>query len=129
FPQQKILVTGNPVRTDVVNVSAVWKEDALAFFGLQAGKKTVLIVGGSLGARSINEAIAKGLDELLTAGLQLIWQTGKTDSQRWKDAVANRPGVWVGEFIKEMEYAYTAADMVISRAGAMAIAELCVVQK
>ncbi len=129
FPSKKIIVTGNPVRTDVVHIAGIWKEEALRFFGLVSGKQTVLIVGGSLGARSINEAIAANVDKLLNAGLQIIWQTGKTEADKWKAAAATKKGIWVGEFIKEMQYAYTAADIVISRAGAMAIAELCVVQK
>jgi UDP-N-acetylglucosamine--N-acetylmuramyl-(pentapeptide) pyrophosphoryl-undecaprenol N-acetylglucosamine transferase len=129
FPAQKVLVTGNPVRPDIVAVAAVSKEEAMHFFGLEQGKKTVLIVGGSLGARSINEAVANGIGDLVNAGLQIIWQTGKTDAAKWKDAVANKRGIWIADFIKEMQYAYAAADIVISRAGAMAIAELCVVKK
>jgi UDP-N-acetylglucosamine--N-acetylmuramyl-(pentapeptide) pyrophosphoryl-undecaprenol N-acetylglucosamine transferase len=84
-------------------------------------------VGGSLGARSINEAIAKDLDALLENGIQLIWQTGKTDAAKWKSH--QKKGIWVDDFITGMENAYAAADIVISRAGAMAIAELCVVKK
>ncbi len=129
FPAKKIMVTGNPVRPDIVAVATIEKEEALNFFGMQVNKKTVLVVGGSLGARSINEAIASGIDELINAGLQIIWQTGKTDAAKWSEVAANRKGVWVSDFIKEMRYAYAAADIVISRAGAMAIAELCVVKK
>jgi UDP-N-acetylglucosamine--N-acetylmuramyl-(pentapeptide) pyrophosphoryl-undecaprenol N-acetylglucosamine transferase len=129
FPAEKIQVTGNPVRPDIVNVATVPKVDALQFFGLEAGKQTVLVVGGSLGARSINEAIARGLDKLLAAGLQVIWQTGKVDAEKWQAAAAGRQGVWVGDFITQMQQAYAAADIVISRSGAMAIAELCLVKK
>jgi UDP-N-acetylglucosamine--N-acetylmuramyl-(pentapeptide) pyrophosphoryl-undecaprenol N-acetylglucosamine transferase len=129
FPSKKILVTGNPVRTDVAHVAKVWKDEALLFFGLQPGRQTVLIVGGSLGARSINDAIEKGIEELIDAGLQIIWQTGKTEADRWKAVANGKKGIWVADFIKEMQYAYAAADIVISRAGAIAIAELCVVQK
>lgn len=129
FPADKILITGNPVRPDIVNVSSIAKEEALKFFGLAPEKKTVLVVGGSLGARSMNEAIAKDLDELVGAGLQLIWQTGKTNAAHWKEKAAGKAGVWVNDFITQMEQAYAAADMVVSRAGAMAIAELCVVKK
>jgi UDP-N-acetylglucosamine--N-acetylmuramyl-(pentapeptide) pyrophosphoryl-undecaprenol N-acetylglucosamine transferase len=93
------------------------------------GKTTVLAVGGSLGARSINEAIAKHLDAFEKNDLQLIWQTGKTDSQKWKEVGQGKNNLWVNEFITQMNMAYAAADIVISRAGAMAIAELCVVQK
>jgi UDP-N-acetylglucosamine--N-acetylmuramyl-(pentapeptide) pyrophosphoryl-undecaprenol N-acetylglucosamine transferase len=105
------------------------KEEAVKFFGLQPGKKTLLIVGGSLGARSINEAIAKGLNDLVQSGLQIIWQTGKTDADKWKEAAQGQLSVWVNDFITEMEKGYAAADIVISRAGAMAKAELCVVKK
>jgi UDP-N-acetylglucosamine--N-acetylmuramyl-(pentapeptide) pyrophosphoryl-undecaprenol N-acetylglucosamine transferase len=129
FPQEKIMITGNPVRPDIVNVATVAKEEALRFFNLQPGKKTVLIVGGSLGAKSINEAIEKGIDELMAADLQLIWQTGKTEAARWKKAAESKSNVWVSDFITQMQHGYAAADIVISRAGAMAIAELCVVKK
>lgn len=129
FPAEKIMITGNPVRPDIVNVATVAKEDALRFFNLQPGKKTVLIVGGSLGAKSINEAVEKGIDDLTVAGLQLIWQTGKTEAARWKGAAEGRSNVWVSDFITQMQNGYAAADIVISRAGAMAIAELCVVKK
>lgn len=128
FPSPKITITGNPVRKSISAVSGT-KKETLAFFGLSEEKKTVLVVGGSLGARSINEAIAKDLNVLLENNLQLIWQTGKTEAAKWKEVANGRPGVWVNDFITEMEKAYSAADMVISRAGAMAIAELCVVKK
>ncbi|MGN6163836.1 MAG: undecaprenyldiphospho-muramoylpentapeptide beta-N-acetylglucosaminyltransferase [Flavisolibacter sp.] len=129
FPADKIVITGNPVRPVIVNVSSIAKEEALHFFGLKPEKKTLLVVGGSLGAKSINEAIANGLNELGETGLQLIWQTGKTNAANWKEQAASRPTIWVNDFITQMEMAYAAADMVISRAGAMAIAELCVVKK
>jgi UDP-N-acetylglucosamine--N-acetylmuramyl-(pentapeptide) pyrophosphoryl-undecaprenol N-acetylglucosamine transferase len=129
FPAKKISVTGNPVRPDIVAVATIDKEEAVIFFGLHPGKKTVLVVGGSLGARSINEAIAGRIDDLVEAGLQVIWQTGKTDAAKWQETAARKTGIWVSDFIKEMQYAYAAADIVVSRAGAMAIAELCVVKK
>jgi len=129
FPSNKIVVSGNPIRPSIANVAFVSKEEALKFFGLQTGKKTLLVVGGSLGARSINEAIAKGLEDLTQHGLQIIWQTGKTDAGKWKEAAKNYSSVWVNEFITEMEKGYAAADIVISRAGAMAKAELCAVKK
>jgi len=129
FPAHKIVITGNPIRPAIANVATISNNDAVKYFGLQHGKKTLLVVGGSLGARSINEAIAKGLKDLVLNGLQLIWQTGKIDSNKWKEAAKDQPSVWVNEFITEMEMGYAAADMVISRAGAMAKAELCVVKK
>lgn len=129
FPAERIVLTGNPVRPDIVNAASVDKAEALRFFRLEAGRKTVLVVGGSLGARSINEAIAAGLDTLTDAGLQIIWQTGKTDASRWKEAATGKTNVWVAEFINQMQQAYAAADVVVSRAGAMAVAELCLVKK
>ena len=127
FPENRIMITGNPVRPQIAATAAIDKTAALRFFGLQPGKKTLLVVGGSLGARSINEAMAQGLEELTGQGLQVIWQTGKTNASEWK--AFQRDGVWISEFITQMELGYAAADVVISRAGAMAIAELCVVQK
>src|SRR4030095_6694490 len=128
FPKEKIVITGNPVRAGI-SQSATTRNEGINFFGLDENKRTVFAVGGSLGAKSINEAISKQLDELLNAGLQLIWQTGKPDAAEGRRKTEGKSSVWVGEFITEMEKAYAAADMVISRAGAMAIAELCVVQK
>jgi UDP-N-acetylglucosamine--N-acetylmuramyl-(pentapeptide) pyrophosphoryl-undecaprenol N-acetylglucosamine transferase len=128
FPKEKIVITGNPVRS-TISQSMVTRPDGIRFFGLDENKKTVFAVGGSLGARSINEAISRHLDELLNAGLQLIWQTGKPYSQQAKERAKDRSGVWVNEFITQMDCAYAAADIVISRAGAMTIAELCVVKK
>ena len=128
FPANKILITGNPVRA-VIAQSAANKTEALRFFSLDETKKTVLIVGGSLGARSINEAIDMHLDGLLKAGLQLIWQTGKPYADKAKQRSAGKPGVWVNEFITQMEHAYAAADIVVSRSGAMTVAEECVARK
>ena len=128
FPADKILITGNPVRKTIVQ-SSIQKDEALKFFGLGKERKTVLAIGGSLGARSINEALTKDMEQLLNSGLQLIWQTGKPYAVKAKERAANVPNVWVDDFINQMEYAYAAADIVISRAGAMAIAELCVAEK
>jgi UDP-N-acetylglucosamine--N-acetylmuramyl-(pentapeptide) pyrophosphoryl-undecaprenol N-acetylglucosamine transferase len=128
FPADKIVITGNPVRKSITNIS-VSKAEALKFFGLDAERKTILVVGGSLGAKSINEAIEKGIKELLDNNLQLIWQTGKLYSAKATEMVAGKKHIWVGDFISQMENAYSAADIVISRAGAMAIAELCLVEK
>ncbi|RPD47553.1 undecaprenyldiphospho-muramoylpentapeptide beta-N-acetylglucosaminyltransferase [Paracnuella aquatica] len=128
FPAEKLQVTGNPVRASIAG-RVIEQEDALQFFGLSAGKKTVLIIGGSLGAKSINEAIDAHLDELIAAGLQVIWQTGKQYSAKGAQRAAGKEGIWVGDFITQMEQAYAAADVVISRAGAMAIAELALLGK
>ena len=128
FPADKIIISGNPVRKDIVQ-SPISKSEALQQFGLSGDKQTVLVVGGSLGAKSINEAIDKHLDVLLQNNLQLIWQTGKPYAAKAKERAEGKSGIWVNEFISGMEMAYAAADMVISRAGAMSIAELCVVKK
>lgn len=128
FPASRIIHTGNPVRT-AISASEVSRSEGLRSFSLDENKKTVLVVGGSLGARSINEAVDKDLDLVLEKGLQLIWQTGKPYADKAKARTTGKTGVWTGEFIAKMEYAYAAADMVISRAGAIAISELCVLKK
>jgi UDP-N-acetylglucosamine--N-acetylmuramyl-(pentapeptide) pyrophosphoryl-undecaprenol N-acetylglucosamine transferase len=129
FPASKIERTGNPVRVAIADANSIDKKTAREFFQLNRDKITVLAVGGSLGARSINQAIAKGLDTLEMNSCQLIWQTGKTDLDKWKNAAEGKPGIFVSDFISRMEMAYAAADVVVSRAGAMAVAELCMVKK
>lgn len=128
FPKDKIIVTGNPVRNAISDV-AITRSEAIRFFSLDESKKTILVVGGSLGAKSINEAIDKGLEKLTDAGIQLIWQTGKPYSDRAKQRTEGLQNVWVNEFISKMEYAYAAADVVIARSGAMTVAELCTAKK
>jgi len=128
FPKNKIIITGNPVRKSITN-NSVSKEEAISFFGLDINKKTVLVVGGSLGAKSINEAIELGLSEFVKNDIQLIWQTGKSTADQFIAAAKNKKGIWVNSFIEKMEIAYTAADVVISRSGAMSVAELCVTKK
>ncbi|MBL7745970.1 MAG: undecaprenyldiphospho-muramoylpentapeptide beta-N-acetylglucosaminyltransferase, partial [Chitinophagaceae bacterium] len=128
FPKDKIIVTGNPVRNAISDV-AITRSEAIRFFSLDESKKTILVVGGSLGAKSINEAIDKGLEKLTDAGIQLIWQTGKPYSDRAKKRAEGLQNVWVNEFISKMEYAYAAADVVIARSGAMTVAELCTAKK
>ena len=128
FPANKIVVSGNPVRQSISQAN-VSPEEAIRFFELDLHKKTVLAIGGSLGAKSINEAIAAGIDLFQQYDLQLIWQTGKPFAEKGKEAAAGRTNVWVNEFITQMEYAYAAADVVISRSGAMSVTELCVMRK
>ncbi|MEP6700097.1 MAG: undecaprenyldiphospho-muramoylpentapeptide beta-N-acetylglucosaminyltransferase [Bacteroidota bacterium] len=128
FPAAKILVTGNPVRLTIAEAS-VTRSEGVEFFSLDPGKKTVLVVGGSLGARSINEAIDSGLNDLLKAGLQVIWQTGKPYAVKAAERAVENKDVWVNDFITQMEYAYAAADIVVARSGAMTVAELCVAKK
>ncbi len=128
FPAAKIMITGNPVRSSI-SQSSVTRDEGLNFFGLNPLKKTILSIGGSLGAKSINEAIDKHITEFEKNDVQLIWQTGKPYAEKGKQAAAGKSNIWVNDFITQMEYAYAAADVVISRSGAMAIAELCVVKK
>lgn len=128
FPANKILVTGNPVRANITHTS-LSREEGIRFFDLDPSKTSLLVVGGSLGARSINEAIDQGLDQLIAANVQLIWQTGKPYAETAKRRAAGKRGIWTGEFISKMEYAYAAADVVIARSGAMTVAELSVVKK
>ncbi len=128
FPADKIIVTGNPVRQNIAQ-SSISKEEALKHFRLRNDKKVVLSIGGSLGAKSINEAIDKDLELFAQNDLQLIWQTGKPYKATAVERTKGQEHVFVNDFITQMEYAYAAADIVISRSGAMAIAELCVVKK
>ena len=128
FPAGKIMKTGNPVRQTIAT-HTVSKEEAIKQYGFNAGKKVVLSIGGSLGAKSINEAIDKNIEFFETNDLQLIWQTGKPYLQKALNRAKGMKNVFVTDFLKQMEYAYTAADMVISRSGAMAMAELCLVKK
>ncbi len=128
FPAEKILITGNPVRRSIVN-NTIGRDEGIRFFGLDPAKQTVLSTGGSLGAKGINEAIAAGLNEFEKNGIQLIWQTGKPFAAKAAAAAAGRKEVWTRDFITQMEYAFSAADMVVSRSGAMSIAELCVAGK
>jgi UDP-N-acetylglucosamine--N-acetylmuramyl-(pentapeptide) pyrophosphoryl-undecaprenol N-acetylglucosamine transferase len=128
FPASKIEITGNPVRKAITD-SIIQHNEALQFFGLSASKKTILIVGGSLGSRSINQAIFNGLELFKENEIAVIWQTGKLNVQSFKSLHNPEQGIWVNEFIGAMELAYAAADVVISRSGAMTVAELCVVKK
>lgn len=128
FPKEKTIVTGNPVRAAIEDAS-VSRIEGLNFFSLDPAKKTILIVGGSLGAKTINEAIDKGLENLLNAGLQIIWQTGKPYLEKAKERAMGNSSVWVNDFIPQMEHAYAAADIVVARAGAITVAELCVAKK
>jgi UDP-N-acetylglucosamine--N-acetylmuramyl-(pentapeptide) pyrophosphoryl-undecaprenol N-acetylglucosamine transferase len=128
FAADKLMVTGNPVRANIVQ-SNLAREEGIKFFNLDAGRKTVLVTGGSLGAKGINEAIDAHIDVFEKNDVQLIWQTGKPYAERARQAAAGKKNIWTNDFITQMEYAYAAADLVVSRAGAMAIAELCVVKK
>ena len=130
FPADRIVLTGNPVRSDL-EYAQNKRDEAAAFFGLSPEKKTLLVVGGSLGARTINRSIENGLDKILSSGVQLIWQTGRyyhEEALKRLKAYHGMP-VWCSDFISRMDYAYSAADLVISRAGAGTISELCLLKK
>ncbi len=120
-------MTGNPVRQDILDISKK-REDAIKYFKLDENKKTLVVLGGSLGARAINKIIEKNLQELLKNDLQIIWQTGKLyfDDYRKYD---QKEGVQTHAFIQKMDFLYAAADILISRAGAGTISELCLVGK
>ena len=131
FPAEKIMLTGNPVRQALLDTS-VTRDDALRSLSLDAGKKTVLIVGGSLGARTINESVLGHLDDIAASGLQFIWQTGKYYSQHIVEQLKQKgqpKNLLVTDFITDMGVAYKAADLVISRAGASSISEFCLIGK
>ena len=130
FPKEKIILTGNPVRQDILQI-ANKRELALEFFGLDKNKKTVLVIGGSLGSLTINRSIKNGLNKLNKNSIQLIWQTGKAFYNEANESISNfeNSGIKVYDFINKMDYAYAISDIVISRAGAIAISELCLVEK
>ena len=130
FPKEKIVVTGNPVRKSILDVGGK-RAEGCEYFGLKADKPTILVIGGSLGARTINESLIAGIDLIREAGAQLIWQCGKfyfeEMLERMSDKLGN--GLILTEFIADMDLAYGVADVVISRAGALSISELCLVGK
>ena len=131
FDKDKIILTGNPVRQGLLNPTTT-REEAIASFGLDPEKRTVLILGGSLGARTINQCIINNLDKVKNSGVQFIWQTGKIYIEEARAAVARAgelPMLHVTDFISDMAIAYSAADLVISRAGAGSISEFCLLQK
>jgi len=126
FPKDKMILTGNPVRQDLINEAS--KSEAVAYLKLDANKKTLLVLGGSLGARRINQLIEKELDFLLSQNIQIIWQCGKlylNDYSKYNE----KDNVQVVAFIDRMDLVYAAADVVISRSGASSVSELCIVGK
>jgi UDP-N-acetylglucosamine--N-acetylmuramyl-(pentapeptide) pyrophosphoryl-undecaprenol N-acetylglucosamine transferase len=130
FPNDKIVFTGNPVRKDIFP-STISAQKAREFFKLDPDRKTLLVIGGSLGARSINLALAKNLNEFIKNDIQIIWQTGKPFIEQAKQAVytLQTQRVFVSDFIYDMHEAYAAADIVLSRAGALSVSELAVLLK
>lgn len=131
FSKDKIILTGNPVRQGLRNAT-ISKEEAVRSFGLDPEKKTVLILGGSLGARTINQCIMENLDRIKESDIQFIWQTGKMyieEAHKIVDQFGELPMLHVTDFISDMAMAYRAADLVISRAGAGSISEFCLLEK
>ena len=126
FPFEKMVLTGNPVRQDLIDIESK-REEAIAFFNLDPNKKTLLVLGGSLGARRINQLIEKELKNILDQNVQVIWQCGKFYFEEYKKF--NAAHVQVVSFIERMDFVYAAADVVISRAGASSVSELSIVGK
>lgn len=126
FPKEKIVLTGNPVRQDLIDIESK-RDEAIAFYGLDPNKKTLLVLGGSLGARRINQLIEKELQNFLSQDVQVIWQCGKLYFEDYKKH--NQQNVRVVDFIERMDFVYAAADVIISRAGASSVSELCIVGK
>ena len=130
FPASKLIFTGNPVRNEVITITGK-RENGIHFFKLDPSRKTILIVGGSLGARTLNESIVSNLEIIYESGCQVLWQCGSYYFPQLNESnylfVNNR--VYLNEFIKEMDLAYSVADIIVSRAGAISISELCLVKK
>lgn len=130
FPADKIVYTGNPVRKDILDLSGK-KEEAIAHFGMDRSRKTLLVLGGSLGARTLNQAVLEDMSKLEANGYQVLWQCGKFYYQEMKGKLASAglPHIYLNEFIREMDLAYAAADVIVSRAGALSVSELSMVGK
>lgn len=131
FPADKIIPTGNPLRGNFADIESK-RVQGLEYFGLDARKPALLILGGSLGTRTLNEMMKRAVDDIVSdAKMQVIWQTGKFYEREIRDFMSRRSnaGIWYGAFIDRMDYAYAAADVVISRSGAITVSELCLVGK
>lgn len=128
FPKDKIVLTGNPVRENVVDIKGK-REKGYEFFNLKRDTPTLLITGGSLGARSVNQNILNGIADLVASGLQILWQTGRPFYKEADEGTKALDDVKVHEFIYEMDLAYAVADILVARAGAITVSELCLVKK
>lgn len=129
FPADKIIMTGNPVRQEISGMKAK-REEGLTFFGLKSDKKVLLVLGGSGGAGTINSSIQEGLEMLRKAGIQLIWQTGKYYYEKIRTGIGELPeGSCMVDFINRMDLAFASADIIVTRAGAGTISELCLVAR
>lgn len=127
FPADKLVLTGNPVRKDLTVSGAERKREALEHFGLRADRPVVLVLGGSLGARAINESILKHADRIVEEGAELLWQCGERYYGALKQEVGDRKGVQLHPFLERMDLAYAAADLIIARAGAITVSEIATV--
>lgn len=130
FPKDKIVLTGNPVRSEMVMIEGK-REEAYAYYGLDPHKKTVLIIGGSLGARTLNESVLSNYEELKDSGIQVLWQCGKLYFEAVSDRLKGKdvPQIKLTMFIDRMDLAYAMADVIVSRAGAISVSELCLIGK
>ena len=130
FPKDKIVLTGNPVRKSMVEVDGK-REDAFQFYGLDSSKKTILVIGGSLGAKTLNESVLNYLNDFQKEEVQILWQGGKFYFESLSNQLKNQdlPNVKMVQFIDRMDFAYALADVIISRAGAISVSELCLVKK
>lgn len=136
FPADKLVFTGNPIRKEIVELAqqelSSKKKEGTEYFDLDPKKKTLLVIGGSLGARTLNESIINNIQTLVEANVQVIWQSGKYYYEKMNEqlvAIPNHEGIQLREFLNRMDLAYSVADVVISRAGALSISELALVQK
>ena len=128
FPREKIIWTGNPIRQDISDINSK-RDEAYSFYNLDSSRPVVLVMGGSLGALSINVGMQNALDDLLANGFQVIWQTGKYYYQRMLPSAEGKEHLVMLDFVRRVDLAYAAADIIVSRAGAITISELCVVGK
>ncbi|MDE5544059.1 MAG: undecaprenyldiphospho-muramoylpentapeptide beta-N-acetylglucosaminyltransferase, partial [Bacteroidales bacterium] len=128
FPKEKIIWTGNPIRQDISDINTK-KEEGIAFYKLKPDMPTLLVMGGSLGARTINSAMKQWVDALLEKGYQILWQTGTYYYQQMLPYAEGKENLVMLDFIRRVDLAYAVADVIVSRAGAISISELCVVGK
>lgn len=128
FPAHKVIMTGNPIREEIINMQADHAA-AYKYFGLDENKKTLLIIGGSLGARTLNESVEAAKDLIKSSNIQVLWQTGKIYFEKCEQVAADIENLKPRQFIDRMDYAYMVADVIISRAGALSISELQIVGK
>lgn len=130
FPKEKIVLTGNPVRLEVTQIEGK-RNEAFEFYGLDATKPTLLVIGGSLGARTLNESMVEGLEKLQEQGIQVLWQCGKLYHEQLTNRLQGKDlsGIHLTQFIARMDLAYALADVIVSRAGAISVSELCLIHK